>query len=79
MEYAALCADANRDGRINISDAVYLRSYIFYGGPAPSPLSAGDANCDALINVSDIVWILNYIFKGGYAPCDSDGDGEPDC
>ena len=64
-----LCGDANADGTVNISDAVYLISYIFIGGPAPDPLLAGDANCDGTVNISDAVYLISYIFSGGPAPC----------
>jgi hypothetical protein len=63
------CGDANGDGSVNISDAVYLIAYIFSGGPAPSPLLAGDANCDSAVNISDAVYLIAYIFAGGPAPC----------
>jgi hypothetical protein len=63
------CGDADTDGSIDISDAVYLISYIFAGGPAPQPLLAGDANCDLSVDISDAVYLVNYIFGGGPAPC----------
>jgi hypothetical protein len=61
--------DANHDGIIDISDAVYLIAYIFSGGSAPSPLLAGDANCDGMDDISDVVYLIAYIFSGGHAPC----------
>jgi hypothetical protein len=64
-----MCGDCNEDAIVNISDAVYLISYIFSGGPAPNPLEAGDSNCDALVNISDAVYLIGYIFSGGSVPC----------
>jgi hypothetical protein len=64
-----VCGDANNDGSVDISDAVYLISYIFSGGSAPSPLLAGDANCDHTVDISDVVYLISYIFSGGSAPC----------
>ncbi len=61
--------DADGNGMVNISDAVYLIGYIFSGGPAPSPLFAGDADCSGIITVSDAVYLISYIFSGGPAPC----------
>jgi hypothetical protein len=61
--------DANGDGAVDISDAVYLIQYIFAGGPAPNPLLAGDANCDGAVDISDAVYLIQYIFAGGPAPC----------
>ena len=63
------CGDADGNGIITISDAVYLINYIFTGGPAPDPLSSGDADCNGFISISDAVALINYIFAGGPAPC----------
>jgi len=64
-----ICGDADANGVVNISDAVYLISYIFAGGPAPSPLAAGDVDCNAVANISDAVSLISYIFAGGSPPC----------
>ena len=64
-----VCGDANGDGIVDISDAVYLIAYIFSGGSAPNPLAAGDANCDSIVDISDVVYLIAYIFSGGQAPC----------
>ncbi len=64
-----LCGDANSDGTVNISDAVFLIAYIFAGGSAPDPLAAGDANRNGAVNISDAVYLIAYIFAGGPAPC----------
>lgn len=62
--------DADFSGMVNISDAVYLISYIFAGGPAPHPIKlVGDADCNGAITISDAVYLINYIFAGGPAPC----------
>jgi|GEM_PF-2505348 len=63
------CGDADGEGTINIADAVYLISYIFSHGPAPSPLAAGDADCSGDINIADCVYLINYIFSHGPQPC----------
>ncbi|MFH2054658.1 MAG: thrombospondin type 3 repeat-containing protein [bacterium] len=64
-----ICADADGDGIVNISDAVFLISYVFNSGQAPDPLLAGDANCDEAVNITDAVYLIQYIFSGGPAPC----------
>ncbi|MFH2056001.1 MAG: dockerin type I repeat-containing protein, partial [bacterium] len=63
--------DADNDGSINITDAVYIIAYIFSSGPAPLPVDlAGDADCDDITNIADAVAIIDYIFSGGeYPPC----------
>lgn len=67
------CTPGDADGNsiINISDAVYLISYIFGGGssPTPYPICSGDADCNCIVNISDAVYLISYIFGGGSAPC----------
>jgi hypothetical protein len=64
-----ICGDADATGAVDISDPVFLISYIFSGGPAPSPVARGNVNCDAGIDISDVVYLIAYIFSGGPAPC----------
>ena len=63
-----LSGDANKDGSVNIGDAVYIVNYVFKGGPMPVIPEWGDANADCAVNVGDAVYIINYLFKGGPAP-----------
>jgi hypothetical protein len=65
----ALRGDANGDGKVTVSDVVFLVNYLFKGGPAPVPLESGNANCDTKVTVSDVVYLVNYLFKGGPPPC----------
>ena len=66
-----LPGDASNDGSIDIGDPVYLISYIFGGGSAPSPYPtcSGDANCDCGVDIGDAVYLIAYIFSGGAPPC----------
>jgi hypothetical protein len=64
-----LAGDADNDGVIDISDAVYVVEYIFAGGQSPIPFEAGDADCDEACNISDVVYLVAFIFGGGPAPC----------
>jgi hypothetical protein len=63
------CGDADASQILNISDAVYLISYIFGGGPEPIPLLAGDADYNEIVNIADPVYLISYIFGGGPEPC----------
>jgi hypothetical protein len=67
------CQPGDADGNtiLNISDAVYLITYIFGGGPPPTPYQVcnGDADCNCIVNISDAVYMISYIFGGGPAPC----------
>ncbi len=60
--------DANKDDGVDLSDPVFLLSYVFLGGDAPPCMDAGDANNDTNVDVSDPVWLLNYLFQGGPQP-----------
>lgn len=66
------CGDANGDQAFDISDAVFVISYIFAGGSAPGDCNGthglGDANGDGAIDISDAVFLISYIFSGGAAP-----------
>lgn len=66
---AVVRGDADNNGNVGISDAVYMVNYIFYGGPlpVPNPLT-GDADCSGALSISDSVYLINYIFAGGPAP-----------
>lgn len=79
------CGNANNDGSVNVSDAVYIINYVFVGGAAPQPvLACGNANNDGSVNVSDAVYVINYVFVGGNPPGDCnpgvwDNDGGDCC
>ena len=64
----AKAGDATGDSKINVSDAVFIISYIFKAGPFPNPYIAGDTNCDRTVNITDAVGLITFIFKGGPAP-----------
>jgi len=60
--------DANSDGAVDTSDAIYLNAYIFGGGPAPPCLNQADANDDNSLDISDSTYLFNWLFRGGPAP-----------
>src|SRR5207249_1199038 len=69
--------DTNGDWGIDLSDAVYLLSFLYLGGPGPVPFECGtetpmgrngDANGDRELDISDAVSILAYLFGGGSEP-----------
>jgi len=61
--------DANVDGKVTVSDVVYLINFLFKGGPEPW-MAYSDANGDGKVTVSDVVYLINYLFKGGPPPVD---------
>ena len=61
-------ADADGDGKLNISDAIFTLSALFLGGAGPECLDAADSNDDGLLNLTDGVYTLNALFLGGPMP-----------
>jgi formylglycine-generating enzyme required for sulfatase activity len=61
--------DANDDGGIDLSDAIFVLRFLFSGGgTAPSCPDAADANDDGSPDLGDPIFLLNYQFRGGAAP-----------
>lgn len=63
------CGDANNDGNVDVSDALWIINYIFVGGDPPVQYYLADVNVDDLVNISDAVYLINYIFRDGPEPC----------
>jgi hypothetical protein len=71
--------DANRDGSMNIADAVYILQNLFAQGPAISCKDAADSNDDEAINIADPVYILQNLFaQGPGVPAPGPGACGPD-
>lgn len=60
--------DANADGSVDLSDAIWTLHYLFIGGPPLVCLDAADAGDSGSLDISDPIWILAWIFLGGPAP-----------
>lgn len=61
--------DADGNGIVNVSDAVYLIAYVFGGGPPPQPVpGGGDADGNCSVNISDATYVIDYVFYGGSYP-----------
>src|SRR5215510_6209459 len=60
--------DANANGRVDLSDAVFTLAYLFQGGDGPSCNDAADSNDSGKVDLSDAVYTLGYLFLGGPAP-----------
>lgn len=66
-----LTGDVQMDGKVAVSDIVYLVNYLLRSGPRPLPVEdAGDVDCSGQVTMADIVYLVNYVFKQGPAPCD---------
>ena len=80
-----LNCDSNGQGGRDLSDAVYLFTWLFLGGPEPVEYRPGGAPSTFLLNgncngdlkrdLADGIYILNWLFLGGPQPVlDSDVD-----
>lgn len=63
---AFIRGDVNGDGRLNVTDAVFLTSYLFDSGTAPPCLDAADVNDDGSLSVTDVIFLLRFL--GGSPP-----------
>jgi hypothetical protein len=66
-----LRGDINRNGSgPDITDLVYLVSYMFQAGPQPPCLNSADINGDDgdVPDISDLVYLVTYMFQSGPAP-----------
>jgi PKD repeat protein len=76
VAYSSCCTgirgnvDGDPSDEINISDLVYLSSYMFGGGPEPPCLKEANANGDIFeqVDIEDLVYLVSYMFSGGPAP-----------
>jgi len=67
-ETAFVRADANADGKHDLSDAVFALTYLFSGGSPPPCTDSADSNGDGRIEISDPVHSLGYLFQGTEPP-----------
>jgi hypothetical protein len=57
--------NANADAALDIADAVFVLTYLFAQGPAPTCEDAADANDDGKLDLVDAVAVLTHLFAGG--------------
>ncbi len=70
--------DANDDGKLDLSDAVYGLKYLFSGGGPIRCLELGDLDNDGKIALNDPIYLLNHLFQGGHPPATPENIEEQD-
>ena len=60
--------DADSNGSVNVTDAIFTLNSLFLGGPAPGCPDAADADDDGALQVTDAIYLLNGMFLGGPQP-----------
>ena len=74
-----LCGDANGDGMLNVSDAVFIINYVFIGGPAPGPdccvdcpptVTDIDGNVYQTIRIGNQCWMAENLKATHYRNCE---------
>jgi len=60
--------DANDDGQHNISDAIFILSYLFSGGDDPDCVKSTDLNDNSTVDIADAIYILGFLFSEGAPP-----------
>lgn len=78
--------DVNGDGKINLSDPIWIVSALFFGASFGPCRAAADVDDDGKLVLTDAIYTLNFLFRGGPAPpapypgCGEDPtDGDPAC
>ena len=59
-----LRADANVDGKVNISDPIFVIRYLFVNDRELECADAADMNDDGSVDVADAIFGLTYLFRG---------------
>jgi hypothetical protein len=60
--------DADNNGRLELTDGVFILNFLFTGGAAPTCSDAADADDSGLVQLTDGIVVLGYLFLGGPAP-----------
>jgi hypothetical protein len=60
--------DANGDGRINITDAIWIVGGLFLGQPFGACTDASDVDDDGRLILTDAIYAVSALFQGGPPP-----------
>ena len=60
--------DGNASGDVNITDGIFILSFLFAGVQGPQCVDAADADDNGVLNITDGIFILSFLFGGEAAP-----------
>ncbi len=63
-----LRGDADANGRVELTDAIFILSHLFLGGDDPPCSDSADVDDDGELNLTDSIQALTYLFLGGNLP-----------
>ena len=69
--------DPNRDGRVDVSDGVFVFLFLFDDEVSLGCRESADANNDGKIDLTDGIHLLDYIFDGEAPPAAPGPPGSP--
>lgn len=69
--------DPNRDGRVDVSDGVFVFLFLFDNQVSLGCRESADVNNDGEINITDGTHLLNFIFLGDAPPAPPGPPGSP--
>jgi hypothetical protein len=62
-------ADANANGAVDLSDAIYILGFLFLGRPTQIDcLDAADTDENGRLELTDAIFLLQFLFLGGRQP-----------
>ncbi len=61
-------SDADGDGKIGITDAIFVLNYLYLGSRIPPCDDAADVDDSGTLQVTDAIYLLGHLFLGGPPP-----------
>ena len=63
-----LRGDCGQTGKVDISSAVFLLTFLFLGGDEPKCMAACDSASSGTLEITSAVYLLSFLFLGGPEP-----------
>ncbi|MEM7167897.1 MAG: hypothetical protein AAF581_20765 [Planctomycetota bacterium] len=60
--------NANGGPTVDVSDVIFVMTYLFLSGAAPDCYDAADANDDGIVDIADPILLLGHLFSDGRPP-----------